>query len=209
MGKILLIDDAKFARNILRTILEEAGYEVCGEASNGRSGLKKFKKLKPDLVFCDIMMDEMDGIECLRAILAVDPNANVVICTSAGDHLHIEEAREAGAKEFLAKPMVAKEVIRVAETYIGKAASSSTAPYKALMEQRAAAEGVEGKPLLDFFEAFEKFSGLNMDDPKVDKQYFKENGESLIIGVRAMLSAKMSTEQMEQLEDIFRKVICE
>lgn len=206
MGKILLIDDAKFARGMLRNILERAGYEICGEASNGKDGLKKFQKLKPDLVFCDIMMDEMDGMECLRAILAEDPNANVIICTSASDHLHVDEAMKTGAREFMAKPMAAKDVIRVAETYIGKPELSSPTSYKALMEQRAEAGGIKGKPLLDFFEAFERFSGLNMDDPKVDKEFLKKDGESLIIGVRAMLAAKMSLAQMDQLTDIFLKL---
>ena len=100
MANILLIDDSMLARNLLRLILENAGYTICGEAPNGKEGLEKYKQLKPDLVFCDIMMDEMNGLECMRAILSVNPDANVVILTSVGDELHLDEAIKSGAKGF-------------------------------------------------------------------------------------------------------------
>lgn len=105
MGRILLIDDAQFARMVLRTMLEDRGYEICGEAENGREGLEKYKELKPDLVFCDIRMNEMDGIDCLRAILAEDPKAKVVICAAISDKSRISEFMEAGAKGHIEKPI--------------------------------------------------------------------------------------------------------
>ncbi len=207
MSNILLIDDSKLARNLLRIILENRGYTICGEASNGRKGVDKFKKLKPDLVFCDIMMNEMNGVECLRAILAEDPGAKVVICTSAGDKLHANEAAEAGAKDFLVKPINAADVIRVTERLIGSPAPAQKVSYKERMTQRATEKGLDGKPLLDFFEAFQKLNGFGLDDAMVDEQYMRDNMAGWVIGVRALLAAKMPSDQAEKIVDIFKGLV--
>lgn len=205
MAGILLIDDAQITRTLLRMMLEENGYTVCGEAANGIDGLKQYRDLRPDLVFCDIMMNEMNGMECMQAILDEDTNATVVICTSAGDEIHIKEALDAGAKEFITKPVKAVEVIRIAEKFMGKPVTKRIS-YKELMEKRAAEAGVDGKPLLDFFAAFRQYSGFGFSDPRVTEQYLRENGAGITIGVRALLSAKMSTEQVNKIMDVFGRL---
>lgn len=207
MSGILLVDDSQMARNLLKLILENKGYTVCGEAANGREGLEKYRQTKPDLVFCDIMMHEVDGLVCMRDILKEDPDAKVVICTSAGDELHIGEALEAGAKEFIVKPVKASEVFRITEMLIGKPKKSKKKSYRELIEKRAAKAGVDGKPLLDFYEAFYKFCGIRFDDPKVDKDYLEENTARVAIGVRALISAKMSSEQADRIVEVFRNLL--
>lgn len=207
MSGILLVDDSQLARSLLKLILENKGYAVCGEARNGREGLEKYKELRPDLVFCDIMMHEVDGLECMRAILEEDPEANVVICTSAGDELHIGEALEAGAKEFIVKPVKASEVARITEMLIGKPQKYEHKSYRGLMEQRAVEEGVAGKPLLDFYEAFAQFCGVRFDDPKVNEGYLRENTAHVAIGIRALLSAKMSSVEADRIIDVFRGLL--
>lgn len=203
MAKILLIDDSQLARNLLRLILEEEGYTVCGEASNGREGLEKYKQLKPDLVFCDIMMNEVNGVECLQAILAEDPDAKVVMCTSVGDKLHFNETIEAGAKGFVTKPIKTAEVSYITRLLIGEPTPASQKSYKDLMEEKALEKGLERKAVLDFFAAFRQLNGFELDDPRVDNEYLRENAESVTIGVRALLSAKMPTAQADHLMKIF------
>lgn len=203
MSKVLVIDDSIFARNMIRKILVNEGYHVCGEASNGREGLEAYKKLSPDLVFCDIMMDEMDGLECLRAMLDVNPSANVVICTSASDELHIHDAFEIGAKEFIPKPINAKELIRITKKLIGRSESESRTSYKAILEGRASQMGISGKPLLDFYAAFHQFTGHTFDDKEVDEKFLQENGPGIRIGVRALLAAKMPNDQAENVMNVF------
>lgn len=207
MTNILLIDDSLLARNLLRHILEDKGYTICGEAANGREGFEKYKQLKPDLVFCDLMMDEMDGIECLRAIMSVSPEAKVVMCTSINDKLHLKEAMKSGAKSYLKKPAVAEEVIHITKTLIGEPLSSTNLSYKKLMEKRAAEKGIEGKVLLDFFDAFRQINAFELDDPKVDVQYLKENTERVTIAVRALLSAKMPIVILDHLMDVFQGLV--
>ncbi len=208
MGRILLIDDAQLARKVLRTILEDKGYEICGEAGDGKEGIEKFKQLKPDLVICDIRMNGMNGLDCLRAILAENPAANVVICTAVSDKPHIDELFEAGAKDYLEKPIQGRELLRITESLIGKP-TGKQASYKEIMEKYAEAEGLARKPLLDFFEAFRKINGYDLDDPRIDAQYLRNNGESAFIGTRALISPKITMEQMRLLEDIFHRLISE
>lgn len=207
MANILLIDDSMLARNMLRLILEDKGYIICGEAVNGKEGFEKYKQLKPDLVFCDIMMDEMNGLECMQAILSVAPDAKVVICTSVGDELHLDEALKSGAKGFFKKPVVYDDVIHITEMLIGKPSPETRLSYKKLMEKGANEKGIEGKCLLDFFDAFRQINGFELDDPKVDEQYLKENTAQVTIAVRALLSAKMPTIISEYLMDVFQGLV--
>lgn len=206
MSKVLLIDDSIFARNLIRKILVNEGYHICGEASNGKEGLEAFKSLKPDLVFCDVMMDEMDGFECLRAMLAENPAANVVICTSVTDELHIREAMENGAKEFLPKPINAMELIRITNKLIGKSESGHKTFYKEILEERASQRGIDGKSVLDFYAAFHQFTGFTFEDEKVDEKYLQENGSGIRIGVCALLAAKMPSDQAEEMMDVFESL---
>ena len=207
MAKIMLVDDSHLARNLLRAILENGGYTICGEASNGRKGVEKYRKLKPDLVFCDLMMNEMDGVECMRTILAEEPEAKIVICTSAGDALHVKEAMSAGAKGFLVKPINAAEAIKLTEKLIGKPVPVAQKSYKELMEERAMSAGMDTKPLLDFFEAFRKLNGFGLDDPRIDEQYLKDNIAGWTIGVRALLTAKTAAAQVNQVMDLFQNLV--
>lgn len=203
MKKILLIDDARLARNLIRRILMEEGYLICGEAADGEEGVEKYKRMKPDLVFCDIKMSGMDGLDCLRKILILDPGAKVVICTSANDHLHVSEALEAGAKEFIGKPIRAAEVIRVTKKLIGRPDKS----YKEIMEEQAYAQGIEAKAVLDFFEAFRLIHGFSFDDEKVDRQFLVENKMNITIGIRALLAAKMTSSQADKVTEVFQSLV--
>lgn len=77
-NRILVVDDAAFMRMMVKDILTKNGYEVIGEASDGRQAVEKFQELQPDLVTLDITMPELDGIEALKKIRELDPNARVI-----------------------------------------------------------------------------------------------------------------------------------
>ncbi|MDW8800536.1 response regulator [Clostridium sp. A1-XYC3] len=104
MKKVLIVDDAAFMRVSLKTILESNGFEVVGEAVNGLDGVTKFKSLCPDVVTMDITMPEMDGVNALREIRKIDPNAKVVMISAMGQETFVREAVMAGAKGFIVKP---------------------------------------------------------------------------------------------------------
>ena len=119
MATVLMVDDSRTSRKILREALERGGFEVNGEAGNGEEGYLKYKELKPDIVTMDITMPTMDGIESLSLIKREDKDAKVIMITAAGQKEKMVEALKRGAEEFIIKPFNEEEVIdtlnRVAE----------------------------------------------------------------------------------------------
>lgn len=123
MAKILIVDDSRTTRKILRKILEDNGYKVAGEAANGEEGVAQFKKYNPDLTTMDITMPVLDGLEALRQIKECDPNAKVIMISAAGQKHKVLEAMKAGATEFLTKPLEEEEVIERVNNVLQKLSS--------------------------------------------------------------------------------------
>lgn len=109
--KILVVDDAMFMRMMLKDILSKNGYEIIGEAANGREAIDKYIELRPDLVLLDITMPEMDGITALKEIKHIDPQAVVVVCSAMGQQNMVIEAIQNGALDFIVKPFQQNRVI--------------------------------------------------------------------------------------------------
>ena len=104
MVRVLIVDDLEFMRTVLREILERQGFEVAGEARNGREGVHEFERLKPDLVLMDINMPEMDGIGALKRIRISDPKAKVIMCSTISEQDMIFRAIQMGARDYVVKP---------------------------------------------------------------------------------------------------------
>lgn len=113
MANILIVDDSRTSRKILRRILEEAGHTIVGESVDGEDGYLKYKKLKPELVTLDITMPKLDGIEALQLIRKADEDARVVMITAAGQKEKMMQAIKYGAAEFIAKPYESDEVTQI------------------------------------------------------------------------------------------------
>lgn len=110
--RVLVVDDAVFMRMKLKDILEKNGYEVVAEAQNGVEAIEKYKTENPDLVTMDITMPEMDGIEALKGIKAVNPNAKIIMCSAMGQQSMVMEAIQSGALDFIVKPFDTDRVIQ-------------------------------------------------------------------------------------------------
>ena len=110
-AKVLIVDDAAFMRMMIKEILSKNGYDVVGEAENGREAVAKYKDLTPDLVTLDITMPEMDGISALKEIKAFNPAAKVIMCSAMGQQSMVIDAIQAGAKDFIVKPFQADRVL--------------------------------------------------------------------------------------------------
>lgn len=117
--KVLVVDDAAFMRMMIKEILTKHGYEVVGEAVNGIQAVEKFQELRPDLVTLDITMPEMDGIEALKRIRAIDPEAKVIMCSAMGQQAMVIDAIQAGAKDFIVKPFQADRVLEAVRKTLG------------------------------------------------------------------------------------------
>ena len=104
MANILIVDDSRTSRRILRSILEEDGHVIVGEATNGQEGFEQYMSLKPDIVTMDITMPVMTGVEALKKIIEADSNAKVVMVSAAGQQHNMLEAVQSGAADFISKP---------------------------------------------------------------------------------------------------------
>ena len=113
MAKILIVDDSRTSRKILRNILEQDGHEILAEAENGQIGYEKYIELRPDIVTLDITMPVLDGIGALQKIMELDANAKVVMVTAAGQKSKMVEAIKTGASEFIQKPFEPEQILSV------------------------------------------------------------------------------------------------
>lgn len=119
MVKILIVDDSRTSRKILKGILEGEGYEVIGEATNGQEGYDRYVELKPDVVTMDITMPVLDGIEALKKIKGEYPDAKVVMVTAAGQKTKMVEAVQNGANEFVSKPFEPEQLKAIIDKVVG------------------------------------------------------------------------------------------
>ncbi len=115
MANVLIVDDAMFMRENIRQMLEQNGHSVAGQAGNGKEAVQKYEELKPDIVVLDITMPEMDGIEALRQIKAMDKDACVLICSALGQKDKVIESINCGATGFVVKPFTVESFIGALE----------------------------------------------------------------------------------------------
>ena len=111
MARVLIVDDAAFMRISIKNSLTKNGYEVVGEAENGRLGVEKYKELSPDIVTMDITMPEMSGIDALKEIMKINPAAQVIMVSAMGQENYVRDAIISGAKGFIVKPYKEESII--------------------------------------------------------------------------------------------------
>lgn len=110
MAEILIADDAAFMRLNLKNILKDE-FEITGEAENGQEAVELYQELNPDIVTMDITMPVMDGLEAIKAIKDIDPDAQIVVCSAMGQQKIVIQAIELGAKDFIVKPFKKDRVV--------------------------------------------------------------------------------------------------
>ncbi|MCL5056913.1 MAG: response regulator [Actinobacteria bacterium] len=117
---ILIVDDAAFMRMMIKNILLKNGFEVVGEAENGKIAVDMYRETKPDLVTMDITMPEMEGIEAVKAIREIDPNASIIMCSAMGQQSMVMDAIQAGAKDFIVKPFQQDRLLQAIERVLSR-----------------------------------------------------------------------------------------
>jgi two-component system, chemotaxis family, chemotaxis protein CheY len=111
MGRILLVDDTMFAKQLLNLILTSDGHEIVGEANDGIEGIEQYKKLRPDLVLMDMIMPRMGGMECLMEIMKFDTNAKILIVSADMQDKHVRETIKGGSLGYIKKPFKKETVL--------------------------------------------------------------------------------------------------
>ena len=116
--KVLISDDSILARKQLKDILQTMGTPTFIEATDGQSAIDQYKAENPDLVFLDIVMPKKDGNIAIQEIMAYDPKATIIIVSSVGTQSQLKCALEAGAVDFIQKPIDNQQVIDVVNKFI-------------------------------------------------------------------------------------------
>ena len=101
---VLVVDDSPHSRILLLKLLQRSGLSQVELAVNGAEGIQRYKASKPDIVFLDAIMPEMDGLTALREIKKINPEAIVVMTTSLSEKEKVLQYKEAGASYYLLKP---------------------------------------------------------------------------------------------------------
>ncbi len=119
MAKVLIVDDSRLARAMLKGMLTGLGHQVVGEAEDVKPAIEAFKVLLPDMVTLDLVMPGGSGMEVLKVIMAAKPSTAVVVITASGQDEIKKELLACGARAVLAKPFTAEDL----KTVTGVAAS--------------------------------------------------------------------------------------
>jgi len=112
MAKILIVEDSVFTRKLITMIVEDAGHEVVGFAGDGEQALKLFKSLRPELVLLDYLIPNKDGKAVLKEMILHDSSARVIMISGSGDHTLGERALQIGAKIFLEKTHLQRDILK-------------------------------------------------------------------------------------------------
>jgi DNA-binding NarL/FixJ family response regulator len=152
MLRILIADDHDVARRGIRAMLEShEGWQVCGEAKDGREAVELASAMKPDLILLDIGMPNLNGLEATRQILTTSPEAVILILTMHDTDQVVQEVLRAGARGFLLKSDAGRDLMAAVEALENHRTFFTTKVSRMVLDgylnpQR---EGHEEKPAVD------------------------------------------------------------
>ncbi|MDZ4170445.1 MAG: response regulator [Coriobacteriia bacterium] len=160
--RVLIAEDEAIIRMDLREMLEEEGHEVLGEARNGDEAVELARRLEPDVVFMDINMPGMSGIEAAR-ILGDDRVAPVVMVTAFSQSGYVEQAASAGAMAYVVKPFSRADVLPAMHVAVSRFAEATVL----LDEVSDLTERLETRKVVD------RAKGLLMERGMTEPEAFK------------------------------------
>jgi two-component system chemotaxis response regulator CheY len=108
--KLMIVDDSNIIRRRIERSQQIDNLVVVGAATNGREAVEMFLRTQPDVVTMDLTMPEMDGIECVEELVAIDPNVLILVVSALADKATAVEAIEKGANGFLCKPFTDRQL---------------------------------------------------------------------------------------------------
>ncbi len=198
--KILVIDDEKPTLKMFTLLLNAYGYEIL-TAENGQEGLELFKKERPNLVLTDIKMPIMDGIEVLKEIKKVDPQAEVIVITGHGDMDLAIQALNLDATDFINKPLQREALEQALNRAEERLAIAKSDEGQVSVQERTAAAvinvrgNVTGNTIPRITEAFEQAKELNKDVILID---FEENASINGAGITGLTTLLQDNRSLER-----------
>ena len=144
--RTVIVDDSAFVRKVVKEMLSGSPYiEVVGMARNGEDALEMVAELNPDVVTCDLMMPESDGVDFVRKQIARKPVPILIMTASPQDAALVLEALEAGAVDFIQKPtsLASDDLLSMREELVQKVKDAALAPLQALRPPKSPAQKTE------------------------------------------------------------------
>jgi two-component system, chemotaxis family, chemotaxis protein CheY len=111
--RIMVVDDSFYMRTILKNMLSDAGFNVVGEAPDGKTAISLAKESNPDLITLDLILPDNTGLDVLKSIKQDNPNIKVVIVSAVGQEAIVKEALDQGAEAYIVKPFAEEKVIEI------------------------------------------------------------------------------------------------
>ncbi|MFA7149289.1 MAG: response regulator [Syntrophomonadaceae bacterium] len=109
--RVLAVDDSPITRKMIKKALEPEGFEIIGEAGNGRDAVELYHKTKPDVITMDVTMPIMDGLKAAQVIKEQNPFQKIIMLSAMSDNDIVAEARGWGIVHFCAKPFKPEEIV--------------------------------------------------------------------------------------------------
>lgn len=116
--KVMVVGGDAFMRMRLKQILVKIGFDVA-EAASGREAISVYRDFQPDMVFMDISLPDMGGLDALKEIMGIDPNALVAMLVVDGQQALVMEALRTGAVDFVTQPFDEEEVLGTINKALG------------------------------------------------------------------------------------------
>jgi len=101
---VLVIDDSKYMRTLITQVLEEADYDVVGQAETGEDAVEQVLEYKPDLITLDTVLPDMLGMDVLEILKEEEVDTKVVMVSAVGQEDVVQEGLDAGASSYIVKP---------------------------------------------------------------------------------------------------------
>lgn len=112
--RVLIVDDSMVMRAMIKDVLTKDGFDVIGQAKNGKEALEQYIKLLPDLVTMDIIMPGEHGTDVVKKMLDIDKDARIIIVSGLNQKNLVMQAMDNGARDFLVKPFENKDLLEAA-----------------------------------------------------------------------------------------------
>jgi two-component system chemotaxis response regulator CheY len=118
--RILIVDDSIYMRMMIKRILENAGYDVVGEAANGETAIEMALELEPDLITLDNVLPDMFGLEILNVLSEEELASRVLMISAVGQESVIEKEMKVGARGYIVKPFTEDQLLENIERVFSK-----------------------------------------------------------------------------------------
>jgi two-component system chemotaxis response regulator CheY len=112
MANIMIVDDSDAIRMILKDIVAIGKHDLVAEASNGVEAVQEFFRTNPDLMLLDMAMPKKDGLEVLKEIIPIRPDAKIIMITASDNRNTMKECISAGALAYILKPFNFQDVLK-------------------------------------------------------------------------------------------------